>query len=509
MPGTLRRPALSILSALLVGTSLTAATLAVTATPASAAPADIRINEVESNGGTPGDWVELLNTGATPVDVSGFGPQGQRRHARAYAIPAGTTSPPGAYLCSRRPRSASASAPPTRPAVRTRRHDARRHATRGPRTRRRPTAAAPTAPARSRRPRADQGRGERLHRRRVSDRDQRGRVQRRHAGRLGRAYQHRHRARSTCPAAVFKDNDDTHVLHVPAGTTLAPGGYLVLEEAAFGFGLGGADSARLFAARRHDAGRLVRWTAHATTTYGRCPNGTGAFATTTGSTKGAANDCTAAGRERADQRGRVERRHARRLGRADQQRRHARRRLAAALSRTTTTPHAYAIPAGTTIAAGGVPGARGGGVRLRARRGGLGAAVRARRHDAGRLATPGRRTPPPRTAAARTAPALRHDRRHQGRGNACAGDDPASPWPGGAAVAPPTRRRLRRQHERPDLPGSGTARPACSGPSRTARARCTAWSGTARSGRPTPRTAGARARRCATPTAPATRTPRA
>ena len=33
------------------------------------------------------------------------------------------------------------------------------------------------------------------------------------------------------------------------------------------------------------------WTAHATTTYGRCPNGTGAFSPRPRSTKGAANDC--------------------------------------------------------------------------------------------------------------------------------------------------------------------------------------------------------------------------
>src|SRR5690606_32414879 len=33
------------------------------------------------------------------------------------------------------------------------------------------------------------------------------------------------------------------------------------------------------------------WTAHAATTYGRCPDGTGAFATTTAPTKGAANQC--------------------------------------------------------------------------------------------------------------------------------------------------------------------------------------------------------------------------
>ena len=89
----------------------------------------------------------------------------------------------------------------------------------------------------------------------------------------------------------FLDNDDTHKPYViPSGTVIAAGGYYLLEEVAFVFGLGAADSARLFDA----TGRLVErfdWTVHATTTYGRCPNGSGPFVTTGGSTKGAANNC--------------------------------------------------------------------------------------------------------------------------------------------------------------------------------------------------------------------------
>jgi hypothetical protein len=90
----------------------------------------------------------------------------------------------------------------------------------------------------------------------------------------------------------FLDNDDAHPAYVlPAGTTLAAGGYLVLEEGAtFQFGLGAADSARLF----DPAGTLVdsySWTSHAATTYGRCPNGIGVFTTTASPTKGGANAC--------------------------------------------------------------------------------------------------------------------------------------------------------------------------------------------------------------------------
>jgi len=91
---------------------------------------------------------------------------------------------------------------------------------------------------------------------------------------------------------VFKDNDDTHAYAIPSGTTVAAGGYFLLEEAAFGFGLGAADSARLY-----DPNAILidsySWTAHAATTYGRCPSGVGAFATTVSVTKGAANDCGA------------------------------------------------------------------------------------------------------------------------------------------------------------------------------------------------------------------------
>lgn len=88
---------------------------------------------------------------------------------------------------------------------------------------------------------------------------------------------------------TFKDNDDTHAYVLPSGTIIPAGGYFTVEEAAQSFGLGGADSVRLY----DSLGALVdsyTWTAHATITYGRCPNGTGDFGQTS-STKGAANSC--------------------------------------------------------------------------------------------------------------------------------------------------------------------------------------------------------------------------
>jgi hypothetical protein len=124
----------------------------------------VKINEVESNGGTPGDWVELINTGTTVADLSGY---------------------------------------------------------------------------------------------------------------------------------VFRDNATTGGYVIPNGTTLAAGAYLVLDEAQFSFGLGGGDQARLFAPDGATVIDQYGWTEHATTTYGRCPNGTGDFGVTATSTKGAANDCAA------------------------------------------------------------------------------------------------------------------------------------------------------------------------------------------------------------------------
>ncbi|WP_327008255.1 lamin tail domain-containing protein [Dactylosporangium sp. NBC_01737] len=147
---------------MIVAVATAFAGIAVGYSPAVAADAStIRINEVESNGGTPGDWVELVNTGAAAVDVSGW---------------------------------------------------------------------------------------------------------------------------------VVKDNDDTHAFPVPAGTVLAAGGYLALDVDPV-FGLGAADSARLFAADGATLLDSYTWTAHAGVTYGRCPDGTGQFATTTAATKGAANAC--------------------------------------------------------------------------------------------------------------------------------------------------------------------------------------------------------------------------
>ncbi|ROS77435.1 lamin tail-like protein [Curtobacterium sp. PhB130] len=87
---------------------------------------------------------------------------------------------------------------------------------------------------------------------------------------------------------VVKDSEDDHAYAIPAGTTVGAGGFSVIEEAALGFGLGKADSVRLYDPNG-TAVDAYSWTAHAATTYGRNPDGTGDFAETSAPTKGAAN----------------------------------------------------------------------------------------------------------------------------------------------------------------------------------------------------------------------------
>ena len=59
--------------------------------------AGIQLTEIESNGGEPGDWIELLNAGAAPVDLSGA-VISDSDDSHVYAVPAGTIVAPGAYL---------------------------------------------------------------------------------------------------------------------------------------------------------------------------------------------------------------------------------------------------------------------------------------------------------------------------------------------------------------------------------------------------------------------------
>ncbi|MFV0285914.1 MAG: lamin tail domain-containing protein, partial [Demequina sp.] len=103
---------------------------------------------------------------------------------------------------------------------------------------------------------------------------------------------------------VVSDADADHAYVLPEGTEIAAGGYLVVTETEFGFGLGKGDSVRLFAAGTVITDGVIDAAAQpfdATTwapgqhtnaagaSWGRLPDGTGAFASTAVSTPGTAN----------------------------------------------------------------------------------------------------------------------------------------------------------------------------------------------------------------------------
>ena len=90
---------LSGLAATMVCALGVAAGAVIVAVP-SAAVADqpgIRINEIESSGGTPGDWIEFFNPSDAPIVLDGYVVK-DSDDTHGYTIPIGTTVEPGAFL---------------------------------------------------------------------------------------------------------------------------------------------------------------------------------------------------------------------------------------------------------------------------------------------------------------------------------------------------------------------------------------------------------------------------
>ncbi|MBB4635224.1 lamin tail domain-containing protein [Longimicrobium terrae] len=254
-----------------------------------AAPAPIRINEVESNGGSPGDWAELINPTGAAVDVSGWIFR-DNDPTHTYRLPAGTSIPAGGYLVLEEAafgfglggaEDARLFNPFEVPV------DSYTWTAHAPVTYARcPNGSGPFAAS------ATSTKG--------TANDCRPLVKINEVESSGGTpgdWIELYNAGATVVSLggfVLRDNDDTHTYTLAAGTTLAPGAFLVVEEAALGFGLGAGDAARLFDA----AGALIdgfEWTAHAAVTYGRCPDGAGIAVATTAATKGTANNCTPAG----------------------------------------------------------------------------------------------------------------------------------------------------------------------------------------------------------------------
>ena len=81
-----------------------------------------------------------------------------------------------------------------------------------------------------------------------------------------------------------------HAAALPAGTTIAAKGYLVLDESVFPLGISRLGGAHLFS-RFNVIVDDPFWSAPIESTIGRCPNGAGDFVELAAPTKGAANSC--------------------------------------------------------------------------------------------------------------------------------------------------------------------------------------------------------------------------
>ncbi|PWC05153.1 lamin tail domain-containing protein [Agromyces badenianii] len=279
--------------------SLLAATAAILPLLAVGAPAHavssvvgdgVRINEVESDGGTPGDWIELVNTGGAPVDVSGWVVK-DNEDSSASKLPAATTIPAGGHLVLEKPTisfglgkddqarlyladgttlvdsyswTAHASTSYGRCADGTGEFAVTVTTTKGAANDCEPDAA------------------EYL---RLNEVESNG-------GTPGDWVELVNIGEFELDAAglVIRDNDDSHALTVPADTIVPAHGYLAVDTES-AFGLGGKDSARLFDTDGTTLIDQTSWTSHAATSYGRCPDVIGAFEATRSTTKGAANDC--------------------------------------------------------------------------------------------------------------------------------------------------------------------------------------------------------------------------
>lgn len=257
--------------------------------------ANIKINEVESD---PNDKVELVNTGSTPVDLSGYVLKDEG--TVPFLVPGGTTIGAHAYLVIDtspvfkfgKGDSARLFAPDGETLIDSTTWPADTHATNwgrcadgtgafGVTT---PTlgsaneCGAPVDPTTAIRINEIESNGDK-----VAD-----------------WVELTNTSTSTIDVSGWKilDNDAAHVttpVVVPAATKIAPGAFYAIYtelNQSPGFGLGGADSVTLLLPDGTTSVDTYTWATHAPTTYGRCPDGVGAIKTTTTSTRGAPNACS-------------------------------------------------------------------------------------------------------------------------------------------------------------------------------------------------------------------------
>lgn len=274
--------------ALLLGALVLAAPLMAVTTPAYAADTDIRINEVESNGDAT-DWIEVVNTGTDPVDISRWIVK-DNNDTRTDAIAAGTVVAPGAFYVIDQPAFSfglgeadaariflpdgttlidSYSWPAHAPTTYGRNPDGTGpFAVTSASTKGAPNSFAAAAPAIV-----------------INEIESSGGVP-------GDWVELGNPDISTADASglILRDDNDANTVVLPAGTTIESSGFFVVDVGAQ-FDLGDGDSVRLFDTDGTTLLDSYTWATPATTSYGRCPDLTGEFTTTVAPTRGLANEC--------------------------------------------------------------------------------------------------------------------------------------------------------------------------------------------------------------------------
>ena len=250
------------------------------------------INEVESNGDQVADWVELKNRPPPRSNVSGWKilDNDPAHVATPVVVPAGTTIPAGGYYADLHRDLAE---PGLRPRRRRQRHaaPAGRHHPGGhhdlDRARRDHLGRCPDGTGDFRATTAStRGLSNACSPIRINEVESAD-------GSPGDWVELMNISADPVDVAgyVVKDNDDAHAYAIPAATSIAAKGYLVLDESALGFDLGDADAVRLYGADGTTLIEQYSWTAPAAQSYARCKDGLGDFKDTKAPTRGAVNSC--------------------------------------------------------------------------------------------------------------------------------------------------------------------------------------------------------------------------
>lgn len=255
-------------------------------------PPDVVMNEVESNGDPVGDWVELRNRTASPVNVSGWKilDNDPAHVATPVVVPGGTTIPAGGYYAiytefSQTPGfglggadSATLFLPDGTTQVDTTSWAAHSATTWGRCPDGTGDLRATTVSTR--------GLANACSPIRINEVESTG-------GTPGDWVELTNISAAPVDVSgyVVKDSDDGHSYVIPASTSIAAKGYLVLDESTLGFALDEADAVRLYGTDGTTSVEQYAWTTPAGQSYARCKDGVGDFKDAKAPTKGAINSC--------------------------------------------------------------------------------------------------------------------------------------------------------------------------------------------------------------------------